>query len=248
MRGILQLVLEYLAKWAIRKHNMELIVVSGKAGIDLVREGIYVVLSEKYQVRRNVKPVWWDLSIPLNILGYVDKRRGVLAWLDVIFKSWFVLVFGPKNPSILVLSAESEREETAKYWYKILKPDYLVIANYTEKSPVVEFLLNRTKIQGRVVYNPEDIEVKQRRTFAYGTNKSAKLKMRETKEAVTYSYKDYKLKVEKYFLPPYTKNIVGSILSTALYKGMGFEDSVNGLLKFDLRNKILSQISENIGK
>lgn len=248
MRGILQLVLEYLAKWAIRKHNMELIVVSGKAGIDLVREGIYVVLSEKYQVRRNVKPVWWDLSIPLNILGYVDKKRSIAAWLNVIFKSWFVLVFGPKNPSILVLSAESGRKETAKYWYRILKPDYLVIANYIDKSPVVEFLLNSTKDYGRVIYNPDEITLKQRRTFMYGKDKSAKLIFKENKDAITYVYKDYKLKVEKYFLPPYTKNIVGSILSLAIYKGMKFEDAVNGLLKFDLRNKILTQISENIGQ
>lgn len=248
MRIILKIILRRLAKWALVKHNMELVVVTGWIGVDLLKEGVYTLLDEKFIVRRNTKRVWWDLSVPLNILGFADKRRNTLQWIWLIIKSVLILAFGQKNPSVLVLSAESEKEETAKYWSSFVEPDFLVIVNNKKDSHVTDALINSTKKKGVIIYDISEFERKFKNSFSYGQNEGVKVLYKETKTSIVVSYNNQKITIPKYYMPVFAKNILASLISLAIAKGLKFDDIINGLLKFDLRNSILKKLTESLSK
>jgi UDP-N-acetylmuramyl pentapeptide synthase len=247
MRKLLQIVLMLLSKKALRKHQIELIVVTGWIGLDLVKDGIYQILSEKYIVRRNVNPVWWDLSIPLNILGYEDNQRGFLGWLNIILRSIFLIHFGPSNKHILILTAESGREDTAKYWKGFLMPSLLVVVNNKKESEVTNILVKNTAQKGVVIYDKDDLgNTKIKNGFDYGINTDATVMFKENKEKITVKYKKYSVSIPKYFAPAFTKGIIAPVIACAISKGMSMDEIANGFIKFDMRNTILKKLSNTI--
>jgi UDP-N-acetylmuramyl pentapeptide synthase len=248
MRIILKKILQNLARWALAKHDIELIVVTGWVGVDLAKEGIYTLLKERYIVRRNTRHVWWDFSVPLNILGFVDKRRTFLGWIGLICKSYLLLLFGSKSKHTLILSAWSNNESTAKYWQKIVKPDYLVIVNNQKKSNVTDSLIKAArKSKGVIIYDDADFKKRNfRNSFIYGKSKTARVSYSEDKDKIVLKYNNSKLSIAKYYMPTFAKNIVAAIVALSISKGLSIEDITSGLLKFDLRNKVLKKISKRI--
>ena len=129
MRSILKLILEYLSKITIKKHNIKFTVIVGWYWTELVKEGIYSILSEKYTVRRNTKDIWWDLSIPLVILGYEDKKYSLFGWISIIFRSIFALSLNPVNPHKIIINLNLAEKNTSDFWSRIIEPELLLITN-----------------------------------------------------------------------------------------------------------------------
>jgi hypothetical protein len=151
-RTLLKKFLTLLAKKAIDKHPMELIIVLGINGTEIIKELGYSVLSDKINVRRIINKPWWDLSIPLSILGYRDEKRSIIKWVYMIIKSTLYLVFGPKNPSTLILNLNYSHTSTMEYWSKILNPDVLILSNYNKNvDPVEKFIENTVNKNGKLI-------------------------------------------------------------------------------------------------
>lgn len=247
MRKVLKNILYWLSNWAIQKHHIELVVITGNIGAEIAKEAMYFVLSEKFLVRRNVKPVWWDLSIPLNILGYEDKQRNLLDWLILITKSTLFLIFGQKSEHTLIFSIQTENDSTINYWSKIIKPHFLLVLDETdvESKLVAELVRIVENNKGIIVY--KELNRKKVNGLKYGKDSNAKVSYKVTKSSYLITYKKYRLKFSRnYILPPLKGDFLCGIIALAIAKGMKIDDISNGLLKYDMRNTVFNKISQQL--
>lgn len=249
-RYVLKNILWLLSRAAIYKHDMKIIVVAGFYGTEIVREGLYQILSTKYTTRRNVNMITWDMSIPLAVLGYKDKRRSFFEWIGLFFKIIGTLLFAHKNPHILILSANCTFPETAKFWAEILKPDCLVILNYEKESRLIENLLERTKKEGMIIYDNDLVnanyigDLNFMKVYTYGEVKSDLLYNKKTK-TIVYNFESI---IIPQIVPSVTYPFIAAIFLTAMKNGMGFADVAIEALKFDLGSLISFRIKTNIEK
>jgi hypothetical protein len=151
-RKLLKNVLLILAKLAIRKHGIKFIVVCGWHRTKLVREEIYNYLGEDFNVRRNIQDIWWDLSLPLNILGYKDRRYTTKYWFKIIFRTIGALLTAPNNPHKIIIDLNFSDKNTSRYWKRMIKPETLVILNYKQsEKELFDVLIDSTeKNRGQV--------------------------------------------------------------------------------------------------
>ena len=246
MRFLLKKTLQYLSAWAIRKHKLELIVITGDTGVEIVREGIYSILSQKYIVRRNIKSVWWDLSIPLNILGYTDETRSLFSWIILIFRATIYLLYGPKNPHTLILSAQSGLKETAEYWSEFIKPNFLVIVDDALNKNVSNYLRKATIEKNGVIITENSEFENNSNTFLFGKNKSSKVTFQVSSDKILVQYNKFSISVPRFFFSPSSGKYIAGIVSLCISKGMAIDDIAIGLSKFDMKSEILKKISTKI--
>lgn len=249
-RLLLKRIISLLARWAIRKHDIELVIVTGFHGTELVKEGIYHSLSQKFNVRRNTNQILWDMAIPLSILGYADRRRNPVEWFALFLRATLYLLFGPKNPHTIVLNANCTFKETAEFWSSFLKPDYLIILNGKEKSRIVDALLDRLDPEkGTLIYNADQIGLSSvesrnfKNMFSYSGSNDADL-VYSVKERILI-YKSSKTKLPT-ILPPVLYSHIAAIFSLGIKKGISLEESAYEALKFDLSSILLQRITKNI--
>lgn len=250
-RLFLKRILSVLSRWAIRKHSIQLIVVSGFYGTEIVREGVYEILRSKYIVRRNTSPIIWDMAIPLAVLGYPDRRRNSLQWISLIFRAAGTLIIGPKNPHKLVLSANCTFPETSKYWSTFLSPDVLVVLNYEKESQIIESLLERVKDDGTLIYDKDKVDIKKLETM----NRPDKLVTYAEKDAdfiysIKKKYIEYngeKLHIPK-IVPQVTYPHIAAIFATSIKSGISVMDAGIEALKFDMGIILAKKIKINLEK
>ncbi|MBN1332002.1 hypothetical protein JW978_03905 [Candidatus Dojkabacteria bacterium] len=250
-RKILKIILSSLSKWAIHKHKMEVIVVAGFSGSEVVKEGIYHILKEKFIVRRNTEPVTWDMSIPLSVLGYKDKKRNFFEWLGLIVRVNLVLLFGRINPHILVLSANCKFSDTAKFWSSFLSPDYFVVLSSPQKSEIVKKIFqNLSSEKSIVIYDNaqvslEDIkQYKFKKALAFGkAGTKADLSFDLAKRVLIY--KGEKLKIPS-ITPLFTYSFIAGIFLTVINHQLTFKEAGFEALKFDLGLFLTKRIKTNI--
>jgi len=248
-RRTLKFVLQKLAAWAIKKHDMQLIVVTGFYGTEIVKEGIYHILNQKYSVRRNTNQILWDMALPLSVLGYKDKKRSGFEWLWLISKATLYLAFGKKNKHILVLNADCTFKETAKFWAGFLKPDYLVIVNINEASPILETLLENMN-GGQIIYDKDKAP-----EIDFGnTNTSKVIAVSKKSGDLIYNEKEYIIKYNrgKVKIPASVPKVVipfiAGIYGTLVAFGYTLEEVSSESLKFDLGQILINKIKTNFGK
>lgn len=251
-RETLRKILGVLSKWALRKHSIELVVITGWYGTEIAREMLYTIFAEKIRTRRNTRSLWWDFSIPLAILGYKDKKRNFFQWLILIIKAFAYLLLGKANPHTLILNADSSDENIAAYWASFLTPDYLIILN-DKNSTVVKHLIKTTdKDKSLIIYNPEIIskstakKLKKQRTYTFGGDKQADLVIKTHKRKTTIKTKTKSAELPLSSLPTFSKDILGGIYSLALLKDLEIEEISYNALKFELPNDIVAKIKSNL--
>jgi len=248
LRRLLRYTLGNLSRHAIKKHNLELIVISGWYGTELAREMLYTILNEKLRVRRNLKDIWWDFSIPLAILGYKDKRRNPIQWLGLLLRASIYLIYGRSNPHILILNADCTYETTAKYWASFVKPDYLLILNYEKEASVVNELIKATdREKGIIIYNPGKFKelnrkLKDYRTFTYGESEKSRLKVSLQKNKLKVSYNNDHVNLPARTLPSFSVDM----LAICMVKDLDLVEAGFNSLKFDLQAEIVTKISNNL--
>ncbi len=250
-RKILKQVLTVLSRWAIAKHDMELIVVTGFYGTEIVREGIYELLSETYTVRRNTTQIVWDMSIPLAVLGYPDKKRNLFQWIGLIIRATAYLAIGGKNPHKLILNANCTFEETAHFWAAFLRPDYLIVLNYDKDSKIVDALVGRLKPEKSIlIYDKDNVDfeklnkAKYKDTFVYGKNKVALVYNVQLREI---TYKEEVLKIPD-AVPKVTIPHIAAIFAVVIKQGIQFSEAGFGALKFDMGALLVKRIKANFEK
>lgn len=253
-RKILTYVLSVLASLAISKHKIRVCVVVGTSGSSIVKEMLYTVLKERSNVRRNVEDIWWDLSIPLNVLGYEDKQRSYPEWISLIASAIVAILKNKSNPHLLILNADTKHKETADYWSNFLSPEYLVILNFDKESILANELLEKNhEVNGQIV-SPHTLladipkEYNEDRVFTYGTQKSDLLLKRLTDGRLRVTYKKEKIVLPKKLWPSVSVRITGAIFSVAVLEGFDLSSTAYACLKYTFPKSMLGKIRNNLLK
>lgn len=253
LRSFLRRILAFLANWAIKKHKIELVVITGWYGSELAKELIYTILSDKYKVRRNSKKNWWDFSIPLNILGYKDKRRNYLQWMSLIVRATLYLLLGKSNQHTLIIGADCYDDQIASYWARFLKPNLLLILNQESVSPLVKRLIrNMRPDHDQIILNIDNTDDSLRRQissyeiFSYGSSAKNQLQIISSTNKLMIRYKKQKLSFPNIVTFTYTPDIIGGVYAIAILKGLDIEEISFNAIKFELSNNIISTIKNNL--
>ncbi len=236
-RYILKRILLILAKYSIKKHEINFVLIVGWFGTELVREGTYRLLSEHHNVRRNTKNMWWDLSIPLQILGFEDKRYSLFEWIKIIFKSCVILLLNKQNKHTIVFNINIGDEDSSKYWSNIIDPNFVVFTNYEEsRTSYLKNLINSIPKKHVLV--------------------SSKLASADLEKFKTYSYdfdssRIYTPKNEYSFeknTPEVFLDIYAPILGIAESFFDSKEEVSSYFLKADIRDLLIKRISRKVNE
>ncbi len=237
-REILKSILIVLAKNATKKHRIKFIVVVGWFGSDLVKEGIYQSLSEKFNTRRNIKKVWWDLSVPLDILGYEDKQYKFFQWLVLFFRTIFSLILNKSNPHTFILSLNLTQKSIAEYWYRIVDPAILVVTSYKERRGyLVDALIRKTKEVNGIVLMSDQITQKKFENFqkfGFRTGKNPEIFTASNKYPVN---KDF---------PPLFLKIYSPVISVLETLDIEKQEIVHALAKTCAEKNLVSKIIQKV--
>ncbi len=127
LRRALRLILFWLSRWALKKHEPKVITIVGEGKTAIVREAIYTILKTRFPTRRNIEYPDAEFVLPLTILGTKKYPRSILGWAATVLKSTAQLIILPKHKHFLVLEIGYARKETFDYFWKITNPKVLVV-------------------------------------------------------------------------------------------------------------------------
>lgn len=104
MKTLVQWLLSKLVRLILKKYKPDIIGVTGSFGKTSAKEAIFTVLSDKLNVRQNIKNYNNEIGLPLTIIGANSGGRSILSWLFVFIKTFLLLIRRDKKyPEILVL-------------------------------------------------------------------------------------------------------------------------------------------------
>ena len=172
-KSILQVILAFLARAAIRKYNPIIIGVTGSVGKTSTREAIFAVLKKKYRVRASEKNYNTEIGLPLTILGIPHYGKNIFAWKLAFIKVFFSLLFSKnKYPKILILEYGIDRPGDMDYLLSVAKPRMAVVTAIGEVPVHVEFFKDPEEViaekaklvasvpeNGHVILNHDDYAV-----------------------------------------------------------------------------------------
>jgi UDP-N-acetylmuramyl pentapeptide synthase len=250
-REILKNLLGFICKRSIRKHNIEVILITGWTGSSVVRELIYHLLGEEYHVRRNVKEVWWDLSVPLSILGYEDKLRSVFGWAIIIIRATLSLIIKPKYPHKIIINLDTSNEDVASFWSKYICPHIVVVLKERPKSKIVEMLSKGEGCEKILfIYNPEffgEFKKKNIREFIYSENKGDLLYIKDKGVMrIKYKGKEMKIRIPEAF--KFVSEFLPAAVSVGLLEGLSFDTISKNLSHFSFHPKQLEGVIKQLKK
>lgn len=249
-RNSLKIWLKLLSMWAIKKHKIQLVVVSGWYGTELTRELVYNILDTKFTVRRIVNNPWWDLSIPLAILGYADKQRSILGWQFLLCRAFLRLSLGRPNPHTLVLNLNYSDQETTEYWSGFIHPDILLITSFKERLGILKKVVRNTVARdGTIIYDIKDQKEigkllgSYEHIFTFGEDGLADL----TYHALPNSGMEFKYLGQNYHLQKSLLfNIKGEMLAGAMaiaaVKNVPLLDALFEITKYPVPEKMLNKL------
>ena len=239
LRKILKHTLQFLAERAIKKHPIKFIVVVGWYGTDLVKEGIYSVLSRKESIRRNTTKLWWDFSVPLIILGYKDTQRRIIRWLAMIIKTTYSLLANPKNPHTIVIDLNMADHDTYHYWSQIITPEIVVVTNYKNSRGELKVheLVDKTKLNGGTILVSPTISDEAFEEFErYASLDFDTLELTTEHKKFSFSSKVPRLVIESY----------APVISVALERGFDDDEIIDCLAKLETLDHFTKKIHENL--
>lgn len=238
-----------ITRKVVQKHHIEIIAIVGEYGSQIAREALYSILDERYNVRRNVRPIWWDMSIPLTILGYDDKKYGVFGWLEIFVKSVGLYLKAPSYKHKIIIELNTESKDIAEYWGEFLNPNIILILNASEAENTLLTRIMNDK-QTQIVYNSDEIKTED---FIDTINKP-KIRFGIQNADVLYKYTDGELSVSfkgktyeaKINLPEFEIAPVVGAISVAIVYENDIAEIIDNLIKFELHPHILDKIYQSI--
>jgi hypothetical protein len=251
-RIILKNILSFLSKWALQKHNIDLIVIVGWFGTEIVRETSYTIVSEKYNVRRITRNIWWDLSMPLAILGYADKQRSILGWIKLIFRAFAYLMFGPKNHHQLIVNVNTINSYLPNYWQKFLKINKLVIINDNKNDQVITELVKvLDKNNSTVIYNKDTVsqstidQLQNYQLKSYSHNGDANLVIKKVNNIYNVEYNNNNIELFTKHFPIFALQNIGASIMLAIEMGIDLEEINYYLIKVEYTGAVFDKIVKN---
>lgn len=235
-RKILKKHLTFLSKKVVKKHNIEIILITGWVGSGIVRELVYDILSKKYRVRRLTKKLNWDLGLPLFILGYNNKKRNFLNWLKIIIKANFNLLFKPQYPHKLIVDLDTSVYDIGKFWLQSIRPNIVNLLKQNPKSQLLKLFQNMEGSEKiHYLYDPssEVITSIPSRKFTYSESRNTELKYTISKKSIVFDYqsKKYEIKIPSKF--KYIKKYLPPAVAIAIIEDVPLKSIKNSILTFE---------------
>lgn len=145
MRGILRrglrIVLKYLTRAVLKKHQPKIIVLVGKSQTAIAREALYTVLHEHFPTRRSIEAPEAEFVIPLTIFGADTYPQNIFAWLKILAKTAAQTIFFKPHFHILILEMTTGLSEILDYWLEITKPNIVITCG---KHPPSAYITKET--------------------------------------------------------------------------------------------------------
>ena len=183
----------------IKKYRPDIIGITGSIGKTNAKEAIDAVLTNKFNVRKNLKNYNNEIGVPLSIIGCESGNANLIKWLKVFWQALKLLILIDKNyPQILILEMGADKKGDIDYLVKFARPKVSVV---TAIAPVhLEFFGNLNGIieekkkiatclkkDDWLVINYDDEQVKnfinysKARNISFGFNQQADLVALEPK-------------------------------------------------------------------
>lgn len=251
LRNILRGKLKFFSKWAIKKHNLDLIVVAGAFDTRIVKDLTYTLLHSKFNVRKLIETPWWDFTVPLTILGYKDKKYSFFNWIQILFRSFIRLLLGGPNPQSIVINLNYSKDETADYWSSFVNPNILVITHFNSKTLILKKLINNTiKHGGKIVFSINDYsEIKKiiknyNNIFIFGDRDSDLIFSSKANNKLSMKYKGRTYELKTNFIPLIKHHSIIAAISVSLIKGLPLLEVIYSLLKFEMPINYVKKIKK----
>jgi len=155
MMNILQKLLAFFAKRILNRYKPKIIGITGSIGKTSTKEAAFMVLKDKFRVRRNVKNYNNEIGVPITIIGTETGGKSLIKWLKIFAKAlklW--LIKNKKYPEVLILEMGADKPGDIRYLVDMVPLDIGVV---TKVSPVhIEFfgtIEAIAKEKGQIVKN-----------------------------------------------------------------------------------------------
>lgn len=132
MKTIVIKILVFLSKRIINKYQPKIVGITGSVGKTTTKEAIYLVLSRKFNVRKNFKNYNNEFGVPLTIIGAESGNSSLLGWLSVILHAFKLILTTQKYPEILVLEMGADKPGDIEYLTKHFPPTVGVLTAVSE--------------------------------------------------------------------------------------------------------------------
>lgn len=250
-RKILKRLLSSFAKEALQKHDTDVIVITGIYGTRIARELLYTLLADRQNVRRNTTEIWWDFSVPLNILGYNDESRSLLRWLLFLIKVKIKLLTVKPHKSTLILNINNRNLHIADYWLQFLQPKQLLILNALGTNSLIEKLLKATHECAGQVFVSEAAKnnlnkLVKKEDFVFGNSDKADLQVHTTTSALSLVHNNERITIPTSVIHPATRIVLAGSISVALSYDYSLEELGYNVLKFTLPANFLSLVETKL--
>lgn len=129
LRKLVERILMSLAKSMLKKHNPDVVGITGSVGKSSTKEAVYMVLGSNKSVRRSEKNYNNEIGLPLTIIGIGSAGFNIFAWIINLVRALFLILFSKKYPEILVLEMGADRPGDIGVLSTIAKPNVGIVTS-----------------------------------------------------------------------------------------------------------------------
>lgn len=187
----LEKALRFMAVLILYKYNPKIIGITGSVGKTSAKEAIFMVLNQRFRVRKNEKNYNNEIGLPLTIIGSGSGGRSVWKWAGVFLKWIGTLIFPVEYPEVLALEMGADRPGDIKYLTKFIKCEGAVITEASGSH--LEFFKTLDKVAEEKWNLVESLDKDGFAAINIDNPKIAKLKNQSKKEGInflTYGFSD----------------------------------------------------------
>lgn len=194
LKKILIIVLEFEAKYILKKYKPKIVAVIGSVGKTSTKDMIYEIMYQSFYVYKSYKNFNNEMGVSFTILNCQNTNLKIKTWLENIVKGLDLMFLPNHYPEWLVLEIGANKPGDIKNISKWLEPDILVVTRLSKVPVHVEFfespedllkekasMVKALKKGGTLILNADDEDVisfknfTEEKIFTFSIEKSADL-------------------------------------------------------------------------
>lgn len=126
---LLEKLLSTMAVLVLKKYRPRVVAITGSVGKTSAKEAVFIVLANKFRVRRSEKNYNNEIGVPLTIIGAESGKGSIWGWLKVFLKWTWMMVWPVKYPEILILEMGADRPGDIQYLTSFVKAEVGIITD-----------------------------------------------------------------------------------------------------------------------
>jgi UDP-N-acetylmuramoyl-tripeptide--D-alanyl-D-alanine ligase len=122
MKPLIQYILKVQGKRIFRKYKPDVIGITGSVGKTSAKEAVFIVLKNKFSVRRSIKNYNNEIGLPLTLIGEEAKGKDFFGWFKVFSRALALTSQTDKDyPKVMILEMGADKPGDIAYLLKIVK-------------------------------------------------------------------------------------------------------------------------------